>query len=387
MPLWGRVVAFERKAPRPSLRKERGTRVLGLFGAATVGFAAFCGAQEGKVVPSTPGNPYTLHVYTHRVQVPTMVLDKQHATERGLSADEFSVRLDKGPKFHPLQVRMEGDDPLAVAVLLDMAGGVRPQMLANFELELTSLPDELLTTRDHVSVYAVDCHMVQAPEMDIPATREGLDRAVTAVLKSTAVHGEGPSAAECGASRRLWDGITLATQHLGTLPGRRVMLVVSDGVDYGSANSWKRVMEYVDSMDVTVLGIRSGGPPLLSQAVAKTGNGMNGNWIAEDPFDFLCGGTGGITLESDADTVAATLEKAIRLVRERYVLDFLRPSNSAAGVHLIDVSVPDRKALVRPGGVVMALEDPALAKDPSNVPTDQSRAPVLGKRRVLTRSQ
>lgn len=355
-----------------------------LAGLAAVGLCAMgCVAQEGKVVPSTPGSPYTLHVYANRVQVPTLVVDRKYATERGLGADAFSVRLDAGPKFHPLAVRVEGDDPLTVALVVDATRAVGPEMLANLELELNELPDGLLTERDHVSVYAVDCAMLQSSGLNMPATGEGLRKALQSVLGDGKLHTSG-AAPGCDDSRRLWDAVAVAARGMGSLPGRRVMIVVADGVDHGSVNHFKQVLEYVDSLDVTVVGIRSGGPPLPGPTVVKTGNEDKLTRGTEDPFSLLCAGSGGFVLDTNGDTVAAALEKAIRLVRERYVLEFLRPRNSAAGIHLIDVTVSDRKAVVRPGGVLVELENADLAKDPSVVPTDQSRAPVLGTRRALS---
>lgn len=358
----------------------------GLAAVAALGMAAACGAQEGRVVPSTPGKPYTLHVYENRVQVPTLVLDRLHAMEAGLSAADFMVSLDAGPRFHPLQVRVEGDDPLTIAVLIDASSAVGPEMLANFRLGLASLADGLLTGRDHVSVYAMDCALVRSTKVDVPASKEALDRAVGDVLESTTLHGEFKLGMGCDGSRRLRDGMVMVARQMGSLPGRRVMLVVSDGEDRSSVNGWEGVREYLNSLDVTVFGIRSDAQLLPTQKLVKSGpNSVV--LVAEDPFGSVCGGTGGLALDANANTVGSQVERAFRLVRGRYILEFQRPVNAVAGIHTIDVTVPDQTAIVRPGGVLVKLEDPGLAKDPSVVQSDQSRAPQFGTRKASSKPQ
>src|SRR5450631_3194961 len=71
-------------------------------------------APEDATVP-------TLHAYADLVQVPTLVLstiDFRPAT--WVDQRKFSVSFDGGPKFHVTHARLEGDDPLSVAILLDV---------------------------------------------------------------------------------------------------------------------------------------------------------------------------------------------------------------------------------------------------------------------------
>src|ERR1700733_1296118 len=68
----------------------------------------------------TQGGTYTLHVYTDLLQVPTIVLTPLHSNYRALTKESFTLSLDGGPRFHPTNVRLEGDDPITIAVLLDL---------------------------------------------------------------------------------------------------------------------------------------------------------------------------------------------------------------------------------------------------------------------------
>lgn len=337
-----------------------------------------CGAQEGMTVPSTPGNPYTLHVYANRVQVATLVMDSLDSPEAGLVKEKFKIQLDAGPVFHPLLARVEGDDPLTLGVLID-ATAVTPGMQAAIAEAFASMGEDLLSERDHVSIYAVGCALVRAAQVDVPATKEGLRAAVASALGNPRLHREFKLGMGCDATRRLFDSVAAVGRQIGSLPGRRVMIVVSDGYDSQSVNSWNVVREYLDSFSIALFGLRT-----YPEVAPTVPGGSRAMQKREDPFSLLCAGTGGTVLKVDQADVGAQLNRAVQLIRSRYILEFQRPQNSREGIHLIEVSVPDRKAIVRPGGVGVKLEDPALAKDPSTVPSDQSHAPLLGNRRTLS---
>ena len=107
----------------------------------------------------------------------------------------------------------------------------------------------------------------------------------------------------------------------------------------------------------------------------------------ESPFGLLCGGTGGLSIISERQNMGARIRSILAMLRERYILEFQRPSNGTAGLHEIVVSVADKTALVRVCGVTTPLQDKATLHDPSTVPSDASRAPVMGDRRILTSPQ
>ena len=168
---------------------------------------------------------------------------------------------------------------------------------------------------------------------------------------------------------------------LQTKPGRHLIVLLSNGFDQHSMYAWNRVREYVGSQGIAVFGIRTSPPPDLPPAYSHFDHGTVLVRRPEEAFDALCEGTGGLVLDADEATAGPALELILHIVRERYVLEFKRPRNGVAGLHLLEVTVRDRDALVLSSGVSVALPDPALAKDPSIVPSDESQAPVLGKRR------
>jgi hypothetical protein len=107
-------------------------------------------------------------------------------------------------------------------------------------------------------------------------------------------------------------------------------------------------------------------------------------WRHENPLEAICQLSGGLVMTTDAGRRKAALERWIAMVRQRYILEFPRPSNSTSGMHDMRVRVESGAGLfVRPSGISIPLPDPALMKDPTTVPSDPSLAPEEGKRRIL----
>jgi hypothetical protein len=84
---------------------------LGLLGAG-------CGwAQQAS--PTNDAPITTLHVYTNLMQVPTLVLSQTHKEMTLVPLERFRLSLDSGPPVPPTHVRVEGDDPISMAILVD----------------------------------------------------------------------------------------------------------------------------------------------------------------------------------------------------------------------------------------------------------------------------
>jgi hypothetical protein len=84
---------------------------LGLLGAG-------CGWAQ-QTSPANDAPITTLHVYTNLAQVPTLVLTKRHKEMTPVPPAQFRLSLDSGPAVPPTHVRVEGDDPISMAILID----------------------------------------------------------------------------------------------------------------------------------------------------------------------------------------------------------------------------------------------------------------------------
>ncbi len=344
-----------------------------------LGTAVDSSAQGSGTTPTAAAPPYTLHVYEDLVEVPTMVLTRAFADVPGLQANGFSVRLDAGPPFHPSAMRVEGNDPLSVALLVDAGTAVAPAVLEDLQRSISAWTATSLNGSDRLAIYALDCGLFRSSPVVGSAALARSQDALNVVLNNPGLHRRAASAENCGSSRHLWDAVAAVAHELGTQPGRRILIVLTDGIDHGSSETWERMREYAGALSVAIFGIRP--PRPAPRPGEKTPVPLDLRF--EEPFGLLCAGTGGAVLGIGQQGVGHSLQHITSLVRNRYVLFFPRPANSTPGEHRIDVSVPGKALLVRPTGVVYPPPDKRLSQDPSTVPADPSRAPVLGSRRIL----
>jgi len=329
--------------------------------------------------------PYTLHVYTNLIQIPTLVLSTSRKPLPPIPLQKFDISLDAGPTFHPSQIRLEGDDPISLAILLDAS--LEPDtILKNFPNALAALASGSLHPDDHVSIYAVDCTLVRSTE-DTPASPAALREGVLHALSYPTLHGKKKGSA-CGSKLRLWDAVTSATQGLANFPGRRVLLIVSDGIDGSSQVKWNDAVHFANWKSVAIFGLRSPYAPVVSAPVPQqfgrrsAGFSTAGQELNEDPFRQLCELDGGMILNTRAKDLAHNLESFVTLLRNRYILEFPRANDAPPGSHNIEVTIPKTSAFITTSGVIVPVPDPKLLADPNTVPSAPTQV-KFGTRRPL----
>ena len=313
--------------------------------------------------PPPEESPYTLHVYTRRLEIPTLVLPSPSHPLPPIDAQSFTISLDSGPHFHPSHIRLEGNDAITLAILLDVSGE-QPDLLAAFRRSMPLWVARSLRPQDHVSIYAIDCSLLQTDNYQAPdptVLGDDFNVAITSPLS----HGKKTHGA-CGNSIHLWDSMNAVMQQLAQLPGRRVLLVVSNGYDGKSVLKWSTLRSDAIGSNVTVFA-------LTSQAPAPTQSMQSLNSLTQR--------SGGLYLRSTADALPNVLAYFIDMLRGRYILDFPMPANFTSGTHLIDVTLNQSDALIRPSGIALPEIDPAIANDPTTIPSNNSNAPVMGNHR------
>ena len=328
-------------------------------------------AQEASKSEDVPIR--TLHVYANLIQVPTLVLSSSRKPIASIAADRFMVSVDSGPKFRATHVRREGDDPISLAILLD-ARGPMDDVLRKVDDAIADLAPLSLRARDHVSVYALDCSLIRSLN-DAPVNQDILKREVKAVLQDWGVRKERKHAPACKSKVQLWDAMGYLVRQLYELPGRRVILAITDGSDHGSKETWNEVRTMAQSEGVAIFGL---------VYVPYLGFMRNRNSGYEEAFNSVCELTGGMIVTTEKSDVRPVLKDILRDIRGRYIVEFPRPSNSTVGYHDLLVTIEKSAAFIRPSGVSLPIADPAVLADPTTVPSDPSLAPVQGTRRVLT---
>jgi hypothetical protein len=346
------------------------------------------GALQAQEVPAAQEEPTpTLHVYMNLIQVPTLVLTtNQDLIDKPIAENRFSVSIDAGRWFRATHVRREGDDPISLSVLLDVRGETGG-LLRRMGDAMGNLAPLSLHAKDRVSVYAQDCSLVRSLN-DAPAANAFLKTGVAAVLESPLLHKSNHGGTRCELRGHLWDGLGQVAVALSSLPGRRVILVVTDGHDTGSKHSWEEVREFAQAKGIAVFALNYAP---VSFAGMGSYRGRGGTYLSsgggasavEKPLMSVCELSGGIVMRmSDSGALSKSLEQFITMLRERYIVEFPRPSNSTAGEHGLEVKI-DKGVyiIIRPSGVSMPLPDPALKSDPTTIQAGPSQAPEQGTRK------
>jgi len=346
------------------------------------------------VPPSPPEEPiHTLHVYMDLIQIPVLVLDSEMELMKPIDASRFRISLDSGPVFHPRTVRPEGDDPISLAILLD--ANAEPDLMPRISDAISSLAPGSLHPADHISIYGLDCSLTRSL-LNVPANPVLLKEAVDRALAKWTERHQTRHARPCPQKLQLWDAMGYLVKQLREVPGRRVMLVVSDGSDHGSVATWSDIRSFTQEAGVAVFGystpnVRNSAyriGPAITDGHAYRSSGMlpsvrSGN-SPEDPFNLICQLSGGIVLAADDRFLPKDLARFITLVRSRYIVEFARARNDTPGQHSILVTIDKSPtAYVRPAGVVITMRDAAIDADPSTIPRDATDAPVLGKRKPI----
>ncbi len=337
---------------------------------------ATCGNARGQQGDAAP---FTLHVYNNLVQFPTIVLSSDLTALPPIPREKFSVTIDGGPSFHPTQMRREGDDPIALAVLLD-AGDSENELLGDFPEAFSKLMPGFLHNNDHLSMYAQDCTLFRSMK-NIPANEETAKAGVNSVLKAPRLHGAKNRAA-CGNDLHLFDALTYIVSDLRQEPGRRVILLLSNGSDGKSKTSLLDTLRFASAQGVAIFRLRydtgtfSSGTA-FSRSLALGDSGI-GN--PENAIPILCNSSGGMVLSTTQRHLAKQLQDFIMLLRNRYIIEFPRPDDQLPGRHEIAISIPGKLAFIRNTGASTPLPDPALQADPNTLPSTASPARIGTKK-------
>ena len=339
----------------------------------------------------------TLHVYTNLVQIPTLVLTaNRDPVTKPIDPSRFSVSIDSGPWFRATHVRQEGEDPISLSILLDL-NGETAQLVPKIGVALANLAPLSLHAQDRVSIYALSCGLFMSLN-DAPADIETLKKGVDAAVQPWMQRKGDKHAKNCEQEVSLWDGLAEVAARMTDSPGRRVILAVSDGQDKGSKHPWNEVTDFAQANGIAVFGISHDAEPAMGTPMvpSRRGGGVyiqGGSLQAgstasagDAHFISMCEMSGGIvTRTDDRRSLQEILRGFVQMVRQRYIVEFPRPSNSTPGQHGMEIKIAKGSYMIRAAGVSMPVPDAALMTDPTTVPSDPSRTPEQGPRKPTTK--
>jgi len=279
------------------------------------------------------------------LELPVLVVDHEHRPVDDVRLDQMRVKAGSGAAFAPTAMRKEGDDPISLAILID-ASRDSWHDLHEIGDDLASLAGSELLPNDRVTVYAADCTMTRSLR-DAPPDAAVLRKAVSDAMSSPNLHG-GKQGSACGKTVHLWDDAAVAIAGLSHEPGRRVLLLVSSGLDGGSKYDSETVRQYAFDQGVAIFGLRDQrhvDADTYTQGALSTshdfGNSVMTPQVASrnaTSLELLCANDGGVALVSTTTFRKDALADIVMLVRNRYILTIPKVAYQPGANHAAKVS-------------------------------------------------
>ena len=202
--------------------------------------------QRPKANPSPTPNAgqadQSERIFIRRVRLPITVMDKKGQFVPGLSKSDFLVLEDKSPQ----QIETFFEDvgrtqQLYVAVLMDTSPSTAGKLKFEQESAMNFIQTVVRPRKDRV-LFATFDHDI-ALKQDFTDKLDLLDRAVSGVKK-------------LGTQTALYDAVwQFCDEKLRTAPGRRVIVVITDGEDTYSRADLRDAIDIAQRTETTVYAI------------------------------------------------------------------------------------------------------------------------------------
>ncbi len=213
-------------------------------------FAAAAGtayAQKPKPTASpTPGisdqSQESVKIPIRRVRLPITVVDKKGQFVPGLTKEDFIILEDKVPQ----QIETFSDDlsqtfPLYIAVLMDTSASTAGKLKFEQESAMNFIHTVVKPRKDRVLFATFDDEVTLL--QDFTDKLDLLDRAVYGVKK-------------LGTHTSLYDAVwQFCDEKMRSAPGRRVLVLVTDGEDTYSRASIRDAIEIAQRTESTIFAI------------------------------------------------------------------------------------------------------------------------------------
>jgi Ca-activated chloride channel homolog len=259
------------------------------------------------------------------VRILATVKDQAGSLVGSLEKNDFEVR-DNGVTQEISVFERQTDQPLSVALMIDNSGSTAKDL--KYETDsVTRFVRVLLregNPADAVTLYSFNWEIVK---------QNGFTRNVGAIERSLrALRGD--------AGTSLYDAILLASRDIEDRPGRKVLVIVTDGGDTTSRIDFQRATEAAQLADAVIY------PVLVVPITNDAGRNIGG----ENSLTTLALRTGGKVFEP---SLGAALDQAfdqiIRDLRTQYLIGFY-PRNvppTKERFHSLQVSLSDPRLQVK----------------------------------------
>jgi VWFA-related protein len=255
------------------------------------------------------------------VQVYAIAQDRAGNYVSGLTAGDFVVKED-GQSVTP-RLQSSPDDPISIGMALDTSTSMKVAMTEVIDYA-NEFVQHALGEKDQTFVVAFD----EEPRLVQPLTRNRKE--LSAAIFDLSANG----------GTAIWDAVLYSLQQFHGIPGKRALVVFTDGINNSGSATAKGALQYAREIGVPVYVVQIFTGGRASLQVAKS---------AESTIDNLTESTGGaffrFTRKKDLPHVFSQIRDD---TRGQYLLTYVsRSSRPRSELRRITVDVPGKRVNVR----------------------------------------
>lgn len=277
--------------------------------------------------PTSPSSPSrnngeieeqdVVRISSNLVPIPVSVIDRRGNAIVNLKLEDFELRVDGQPR--PLTDLSRSETSVKLAMLFDNSGSL--DAAREFEKQAAiRFFRKVMRSKDEAAIYSIetDSYLAQTLTSDVPR----LEHTIAMFGKP-----------EGGTS--LFDAIVSASGYLRPYSGRRVLVIVSDGIETTSRHTeFDLVVQRVMADDCQVYVVQTG---LYEGANLRA-------LAAERRMEQLTSQTGGaVFLPKTTAQLDLAFDQIAADLAHQYVLSYYPPADQRDGrLHMLDLSVKTR---------------------------------------------
>ncbi|HUS12839.1 MAG TPA: VWA domain-containing protein [Pyrinomonadaceae bacterium] len=301
--------------------------------------ASSSGAQNSSPTPSKPKSQGSIHsspedspqekssdkaddsdtvrVISNLVPIPASVVDPKGIAVTSLKLEDFELRVDG--QLKPISDMTRAETSVRLVMLFDNSGSL--DFARDFEKHAARhFFRQVMRRTDEAAIYSVESesYLAQPLTNDVQL----LERTIDSFVKP-----EG--------STSLFDAIIDAAGYLKPYSGRRVMVIVSDGIETTSRNDFETTMQRVLASDCQIFIVQTG---LYDGANLRA-------LAAERRMEQISGQTGGaVYIPKTTHELTEAFQQIAADLAHQYVLSYYPGDERRDGrFHNIDLKVRSRK--------------------------------------------
>ncbi|MFA6957623.1 MAG: VWA domain-containing protein [Thermoanaerobaculia bacterium] len=261
------------------------------------------------------GQRFGEEIQVNLIELPVTVVDKGGAVVAGLVQDDFTV-FEQGKSQKIATFNFASNLPLSIGVLVDHSGSMKPRIEVARQAAIEFFKDILSPgDRAFFGGFSWEAQRVSPFLTDVASLTTQIE-----------------AMPEPDGGTALYDAIVTGLYRFRAIPGRKALIVVTDGEDTVSRLKYDQMLQYVRTARVPVYFIAIGVPSIGSSSIK--------NLAAE---------TGAVVyFVKNVEGLSATYDKLERDLRSQYLVGYYAESTkNDSAYRSVEVKVKKEGAIVR----------------------------------------